>query len=134
MLAQISGSPAPVVTRNGDEMIERAHMRNAVDVSIRQFGCAHYAVEYTFVLKGQSVKAHDASGWLMRGADLIDQLQVVDSEAAVVRATSAALRAAAAEPYTFGDAVKVLEVGTVSVQADQEEGSVNLRATFDVAL
>jgi hypothetical protein len=105
-----------------------------MELTVRQFGCAHYAVEYTFVLKGDTPASRDVSGWLKLAAELFDAMPVVPSERKVVQSVSAAMRATAAETYSYGDPLKVSEIDTVSVQVEQAKGGVTLKATYDVSL
>lgn len=117
-----------------DEARERAIVSPAVELMVRQFGCTHYAVEYTFVLKGEKTSVRSASGWLKRAAELLGAIRVTQAQREAVESIAETLRKAAAQRYAYGDQLHISDMETLSATVESAPEGTKLVVLYDVTL
>lgn len=134
ILAPVAKAPAPTFRRLGPyEATESTTLDGGIAASVRQFGCAHYAVEYAFAV-AEAPSASPPAAWLERAADLMAALPVVASDREALRSIAEKLRDSAGEAYTYGDPLAMSEMETVSLRVEASPPGSKLIVLYDVAL
>lgn len=135
ILAAPAGAPAPTFRRLGAYKAEETtRLRGNVEVSVRQFGCAHYAVEFALSIPDAPLRKLPPAAGLQRAALLLEELTVVPAQQAALRSIAEFLRAHASVPYAYGRALRMSEMETVSVRAEAAPAGTRLLVLYDVAL
>jgi hypothetical protein len=119
------------------EAVETARLNDTTDLRIDQGGCAHYGETYTFTIRRARRDTSDAKYWLVRAADYLRALPVVETRRGEIEQIVTALDGAARapEPYRYGEAIRASEMALVMVTVRRgREGAVVVEVVFDVAL
>lgn len=133
LLRSVPGKPRPVFRRTGDrEAVETFRIDPETDLSIRHFGCAHFALEITFVTKTGGPKS--ASAWLSRAARWLRALPVVPDQRQIIQHIAQRVQEAATRGYTFGTPLRVSEASTLTVNLHRGPAGPRLVILYDVAL
>ena len=142
----VRGAPVPLLssTPNGKtptferlgpyEARERVVLEGGIELTIRQFGCDHYAVEYVFALPGEKPTDRSPAGWLLRAADLLRNVRVSPAQVEAIQSIAATLRQKAANPYTYGAPLRMSDMETVSATVESMPHGARLVMLYDVAL
>lgn len=113
--------------------METLRIDPGTDLSIRHFGCAHFALEITFVTKTGGPKT--ASAWLSRGSQWLRALPVVPDQRQIVEHLARRVQQAATGGYTFGTPLRISDAATLTVNLHRGSASgTRLVILDDVAL
>ncbi len=135
LLLSTRGGQKPTFERLGpNEARETVVLDGGLELTIRQFGCDHYAVEYVFVLRGEKSTARSPAGWLLRAADLLRNVRVSPAQSEAIQSIAATLRQKAANPYAYGNPLHMSDMETVSATVESVPQGVRLVVLYDVAL
>lgn len=135
VLAVRPGSPKPKFEKVGKfETKEVTAVDDHTELTVRNFGCSHYDLEFSFLLRGQKAASHDVREWRVRAAELLTKVEVVDGQKKAMQRIVAALRTDIDAPYQYGDGLTISEMETVSLVVKSEPSGVRLALLYDVAL
>lgn len=133
LLVSAPGKPRPVFRRTGPrEAVETLRIDPATRLTIRHFGCAHFALELTFVTGAGGPRSPAA--WLSRAAEWLQRLPVVPDQQQIVRHIARRLQQAATEPYTFGTPLPMSETAALTVELHRSRSDTRLVVLYEVAL
>ena len=140
------GAPEPVLIASKDptkhqferlgdhEARETTVLDDGTVLTIRHSGCAHYDLEFSFLLSGEKAATHSPSEWLTRAEALLGKVSIVPAQQTTLRKMRELLRGSAANPYTYGDGLTMSEMETVSVEVSAAAQGMRLAVLYDVAL
>ena len=132
-LGTAPGAARPVFQRkSATEAVETLRIDPRTDVTIRHFGCAHFALEVTFAIK--AARPRSTSAWLSQAAQLLERLPVADDQRAIVGHIARSLRRAASGRYAFGMPLSITETATLTVDLHRDRAGTRLVVLYDMAL
>ncbi len=142
----VRGAPVPILasrkagTEQGlekvgeNEATEKATLGNGIELTVHQFGCEHYTVDFTFVWKGEKVTARSSQGWLKKAAELLQSVKVTTTQEKALRLMVETLRRSAARRYSLGTPLKMSEMETLTLTVKNFDERIKLELHYDVAL
>ena len=110
-----------------DEALESVQVESRIKLTIRHFGCTHYALDFEFTWPDARMPEPRVS--LNEAADVLDKLPLKETYRPVMKSLSAAVRKMAQEPYKQPMAMSETETLTATTPALNV-----LRVRYDVAL
>lgn len=133
LLVSAAGRSTPVFVRNGDgEGLETFQVDRETKLAIRHFGCAHFALEFTFVTRTGPSKSPTA--WPARSARWLRDLPVTSTQRGFVDHIARQLDDAAARGYAPGASLQVSETATLTMHVHRGASGTRVVILYDVAL
>ena len=133
LLVAKSGNARPEFRRtNGTEAVETLRIDSRTDLTIRHFGCAHFALEFTFVTRVGGRESPAA--WLSRAARWLRTLPVDPDQQRFVGHITQRLQQAATERYAFGTPLQISETATLTVDLHRSRAGNRLVLLYEVVL
>ena len=133
VLVRPSGQQKYSFVKSADDATEQLAMDDKTALSIRHFGCAHYALEFSFVLTGEKPGDHQPNEWLARAAVLFDRLEERPGSLRLSQVAER-LRRAAAEPYEYGTPLSIPSITSLTFDVRAVAQGTKLVLLYDVAL
>jgi hypothetical protein len=133
LLVAAPGRPTPAFVRTGQhEALETFRVDSKTELAIRHFGCAHFALEFTFTTR--STPPPRATAWPARAARWLRSLPVVPSQRRVVEHLARQLEQAGARAYAPGTRLQVSETATLTLDVHRGPSDTRLVILYDIAL
>lgn len=133
LLAPAPGKPRPAFRRTGPrEAIETLRINPATLLSIRHFGCAHFAMELTFVTRGGGPK--NPTGWFSWAAERLQRVPVAPDQRQIVRHMVRRLQQAATERNAFATPLRISETAALTVELHRGRSETRLVLLYEVTL
>ena len=133
LLAAAPGKPKPAFRRTGPrEAIETLRIDPATRLTIRHFGCAHFAMELTFVTRAGGPKK--PAGWFSWAAERLERVPVAPDQRQIVRQVVRRLRQAATERNAFATPLQISETAALSVELHRGRSETRLVLLYEVTL
>ena len=130
----VRGEPQPLMGSGSEfkkvsvsEAIETIPIEQAIALTVRHFGCAHYALDFEFKWKDGKLPEPKLS--LQSAAQILDDLKVKDDFKMMTKGIAKALRKMSEEPYKQPLTMSETETLTAITPAMD-----TLRIRYDVAL
>src|SRR5262249_54574111 len=133
LLVPAPGRPTPVFVRTGDrEALETFSIDPGTELAIRHFGCAHFALEFTFVTRAGRPKGRTA--WPSRAAQWLRSLPVTSSQRQLVDHIAQRLDQAAVRGDKPGTPLPLSETATLRIEVHPGRSDTRLIILYQVAL
>ena len=133
LLVAAPGRPKPAFVRTGQhEALETFPVDSKTELAIHHFGCAHFALEFTFTTRSAPPKR--ATAWPARAARWLRSLPVTPSQRRVFEHIARQLEQAGARGYAPGTPLQVTETATLTLDVHRGPSDTRLVVLYDVAL
>jgi hypothetical protein len=141
----VRGEPEPVLVwshesqkysfeKLASETTERLTLDDKTALTVRNFGCAHYALEFTFLLTGERASDHQPKEWLARAAALLRRLEARPASEPLLSQAADRLQRAAVAPYEYRTPLSIPENTSVTLDVRSVADGTKLVVLYDVAL